>query len=76
MHGSAVYAVPDRPPWRVVRIGFPRGDTATVLRIPLDDERGQAGEMDFTPDLRRIVYAVGEDNNDIWLLQNFDPEVK
>jgi len=32
--------------------------------------------LDMTPDGRRVVCAVRESVSDVWLMENFDPEVK
>jgi serine/threonine protein kinase/Tol biopolymer transport system component len=69
--GSALLLAEESPP-RITRVGFPRGDTTTVLRIPSESVL----DVDFTPDLERVVYVEGETNTDVWLLENFDPEVR
>jgi Tol biopolymer transport system component len=74
--GSAIYVLPYAPPWRVVRVAYPRGDTTTVLRLPVEEDRTSSDLIDITPDLRRVVYAEGESQADVWLLENFDPDVK
>jgi len=56
----------------VVRISYPTGDTTTVARFPA----GRIEASDFTPDLRTMVYTILERKSDIWLVENFDPEVK
>lgn len=74
--GRAIYVVPKTPPWRILRVGYPDGDTTTVLRLPVETDRTNSYRIDFTPDLRRVVYAEGEDKSDVWLLEDFDPDVK
>jgi Tol biopolymer transport system component len=56
----------------IVRISYPVGDTTTVLRMPFKS----ISEADFTPDLLTVVYTIDERSYDVWLVENFDPEVK
>jgi serine/threonine protein kinase/Tol biopolymer transport system component len=71
--GSSVLAMTRSS--QVLRVGYPRADTTTALRIPLESDLSLMG-TDFTSDLRRCVYAAGQSRSDIWLLENFDPEVR
>lgn len=56
----------------IVRISYPKGDTTTVLRMPI----GRISAADITPDLQTIVYTIDETTSDVWLVENFDPDVK
>lgn len=56
----------------VVRISYPGGDTTTVLTDPAK----RVWASDFSADLRTVVYSISEGKSDIWLVENFDPEVK
>ena len=68
--GRWVYA--QRPEaHRVVRIPSGRGAAETLLDIPFE----RVGEIDIAPDGTRVVCAVPVSQSDIWLIENFDPEL-
>jgi dipeptidyl aminopeptidase/acylaminoacyl peptidase len=56
----------------IVRISYPAGDTTTVAVIPDED----VTSVDFSPDLKTVVYTVSESKSDVWLVEGFDPDVK
>jgi len=56
----------------IVRISYPLGNTTTVLRVPFKN----IAAADFSPDLLTVVYTIDEMSSDVWLVENFDPEVK
>jgi Tol biopolymer transport system component len=71
--GHAVYSgLVDPPISRVLRFSYPTGDSTLALRLPFENLR----DYDFSPDLRAVVYTLSEAMSDIWLVDNFDPEVK
>ncbi|MGE5347274.1 MAG: protein kinase domain-containing protein [Acidithiobacillales bacterium] len=60
---------------RILRIAYPSGDTTTAMRLP-SAWGSDAREIDYSPDLSTFVYQTGEDKSDIWMVEDFDPEVK
>jgi len=55
----------------------------TIIKVPIDSSesteiikyRGEFWGADMSSDETKIVYAVGERKSDIWMMENFDPEV-
>ena len=63
----------------IVRISYPAGDTAFISNVPpgaVSPHRSSRHPLDFSPDLRSVVYRVSERKSDAWLVENFDPDVK
>ena len=56
----------------ILRVSYPKGDTTTVVQLP----PGEIPAADITPDLKTMVYTISETRSDVWLVENFDPEVK
>jgi Tol biopolymer transport system component len=56
----------------ILRVSYPTGDTTTVVQLP----PGGIPAADVTPDLKTVVYTISETKSDVWLVENFDPEVK
>jgi len=47
----------------------------TLMALPFNGERETDVGTDLTPDLKYVVYGSGSVASDVWLLQDFDPEV-
>ena len=71
----------------VVSIGFFRGtNTSRMLAVSVEDgsyeeiasipETGSIMRADIAPDGKYVVFVDAESSTDIWLLENFDPEVE
>jgi serine/threonine protein kinase/Tol biopolymer transport system component len=71
-HGSALLV---SGPTGILRVGYPRADTTTAFHLPVDPGLTGMGE-DFTPDFQRCVFVAGVKRSDLWLLENFDPDVR
>jgi Tol biopolymer transport system component len=56
----------------IVRVSYPAFETTTVSSLA----RRNISALDFTPDLQTMVYTIDETNSDVWLVENFDPDVK
>lgn len=67
--GNWVYARDEEN--HLVRIPASGGDPEILLTIPLEDARIE----DITPDGSRMVVTVWESFSDLWLVDNFDPDV-
>ncbi len=55
----------------IVRVSYPEGDTTTALSV-----LKSVSAADFTSDLQTVVYTIDERSSDVWMIENFDPEVK
>ena len=71
--GTRVYAWDsESSPNRVVKIPATGGKAETVFAWPFGDRTGSCvGGSDET----QWICQVGEGSTDIWLVENFDPEV-
>jgi Tol biopolymer transport system component len=68
--GAWVYAL--KPATKsLMRIPTRGGTAETLLDIPFE----RVGDIDITPDGTRIVAAVPVTQADIWLIENFDPDL-
>ena len=62
-------SVPDAG--EILRIPEDGGDAEHVLTLPPD----MGAAVDMTPDGRRIACFISRTESDIWLVENFDPDV-
>jgi Tol biopolymer transport system component/predicted Ser/Thr protein kinase len=66
--GDAVYMA-----WRVIyRVSLAHGDTTRVVRLPFE----VFGGVEMTPDARTVICTVPESQSDVWVVDDFDPEVR
>ena len=71
--GKWIYAYnPVQKPIKILKIPASDGDPKALVTLPFDNVNG----ISMTPDGRGIVCAVIETQSDVWLMENFDPEVK
>jgi Tol biopolymer transport system component len=68
--GALVYALEPKS-HRVLRIPTRGGKTEPLVDIPFE----RVGGVDITPDGTQIACAVPVTQGDIWLIENFDPEL-
>ncbi|MFQ5639154.1 MAG: protein kinase [bacterium] len=62
-------------PHKIIMVSVKSGESKTLVTLPFD--RLDSWSMPtMTPDGKHIVCAVTEAQSDIWLMENFDPEVK
>lgn len=57
---------------RIYRIPVSGGVSETIMTLPFDN----IDTISMTPDGNRIVCSVYETHSDVWLMENFDPQVK
>jgi len=76
--GEWIYAVNRvEEPTNVYMIPLSGGQPKILLTLPFEKTRyGGYGAVSMTSDGKRIVCNVEETQSDVWLLENFDPEVK
>jgi Tol biopolymer transport system component len=73
--GKWIYAWDQsKRPIKILQIPASGGQPKTHATLSFDDI--WADGISVTPDGKRIVCAVVETKSDIWLMENFDPEVK
>jgi hypothetical protein len=49
-----------------------------VLAVPFTLDMGipDVSTMTMTPDAKKFIFSVSRKNSDIWMLENFDPEIE
>ena len=62
-------------PTKIFKIPASGGEPKTVVTLPFEGKVAFY-ELAMTPDGRSVVCAVSESVSDVWLMENFDPEVK
>ena len=67
--GEAVYASRGQD---VFRVPFRAGAATLLARLPAG---WNCGDLDITPDGRRLICSREESQRDAWLIENFDPDV-
>ena len=63
-----------KKPARILMIPENGGAPKSVATLPF--ENINSGDMALTPDGKHIICSVQESISDVWLLENFDPEVE
>ena len=69
--GVWVYAGRLAVPQRVVRISLADGHIEDVTQLPFKESIAE-----LSPDAKRFACVVPEIKSDVWLVENFDPDVK
>ena len=59
----------------VMMIPVRGGYVRTAVTLPFEGNV-MVEQCDITPDEKRLVCSVGEAQSDVWLMENFDPEVQ
>jgi hypothetical protein len=72
--GQWVYAREKENKGPILRISLADGQARTVGT--LDDGTVLSDEINTSPDGKRFVYTVGETRSDLWMVENFDPDVR
>ncbi|RPI70001.1 MAG: hypothetical protein EHM47_12905 [Ignavibacteriales bacterium] len=68
-----IYAVnSDKTPPEIIKVSANTG-LYKVIYIP---PSGKIYYIDITPDGETIVSAIRETNSDVWMIENFDPDVE
>ena len=74
--GKQIYAVEYGKQDTIFAIPAEKGDPRTVVTLPLPVDRTVDYGPTITPDGRRVAYMVSESQSDVWMIENFDPEVQ
>ena len=68
---------PIEKPIKLVRVPATGGSATTLVTLPFEEVKFiESIGISMTPDGRSIVCAVAETQSDVWLMENFDPDVK
>jgi len=71
--GKWIYAVDyTKTPPNILMVNANTGLNKVIYTLPPD----KIGSVDITPDGKTIVCAIQEINSDVWMIENFDPDVK
>jgi serine/threonine protein kinase len=73
--GNWIYAGKENEEWEVAEIVLIPGDGGEprpFMKLPFD----QVSDVTMTPDGEHIICDVYEYQTDVWLMENFDPEVR
>ena len=74
--GKWIYAINrDKSPHEVIMISPTTGISKLILKIP-SDKIGPYMYIDISSDGKIIVAAIPETNSDVWMIENFDPDVE
>jgi len=76
--GRWVLAINGRSPqFTVVAVEVASGTEKSVLSLAVDREQGVPGtfSVSMTPDGKKFFFAVHKNQSDVWLVENFDPEI-
>jgi hypothetical protein len=60
----------------VVAIPIAGGPAKPVFELPWSKDLTTSWTVAMTPDARRFVFSVGQSQEDIWIIDNFDPDVR
>ena len=71
--GKWIYAITyDKVPSEILKVSSTSDLIKERIKFPFDD----VWEADITQSGRIIVCIVGEENSDVWMIENFDPDVE
>jgi Tol biopolymer transport system component len=76
--GMWIYAAPWlRGELKIVKINPETGLEQEVFTLPFTQEEGfpVIESVNVSPDGKRFVFQVDKTNSDVWLIENFDPDV-
>ena len=74
--GKWIYAINlDVIPGEILKISPDNGFIKERIKLPFD-ELNDFSYLDITPDGKTLVCAVPEVNSDVWMIENFDPDVE
>jgi len=74
--GKWIYAVDTgKTPPQILMINVNMGLTKIIFTLP-SDKIGPSSGIDISSDGKKIVCAIEESNSDIWMIENFDPDVE
>ncbi|MBK7377955.1 MAG: protein kinase [Ignavibacteriales bacterium] len=72
--GSWIYAInSEKTPAEILTVNAKTGLTKVIYSIP---PSRILGDVDITSDGKTIIYAIQETNSDVWMIENFDPDVE
>jgi len=63
---------------KILKVSIKGNQTQTVLTMPFPLEKGFPvySRVSMTPDGKRFVFSVEKRHSDVWMVENFDPEMK
>jgi serine/threonine protein kinase len=64
----------DKTPPDILKVNSTTGLTKIIFTLPFGQI--QYSDIDITPDGRTIICAVLETNSDVWMIENFDPDIE
>ncbi len=73
--GKTIYAF-EYQSTRILTVSTRDGFAQELIKIPFNGVNVLNEDIDMTPDGKTIVCAVPETNSDVWMIENFDPDVE
>ena len=73
--GKTIYAF-EYESTRILSVSTEDGFSQELIKIPFDGVNVLNQDIDITPDGKTIVCTVPEINSDVWMIENFDPDVE
>jgi hypothetical protein len=71
--GERIYAMDNvHEPPRILAVPARGGETTTVMELPFENVGGHAA---MTADAASFIVTVREERSDVWLLENFNPDL-
>ena len=71
-----IYAInSEKLPMDILMISSSNGLTKIVYTLP-SNQINRNSSVDISPDGKTIVAAIQETNSDVWMIENFDPDVE
>ena len=64
----------NRTPAAILMVSASTGLTKLIYTLPAP--KIKYGDIDISSDGKTIVCAIGETNSDVWMIENFDPDVE
>ena len=74
--GKYIYILNTYTKSEIIKVSVKTGLIKKHIRIPFDGINGLNHDIDITPDGKIIVCTVPELNSDVWMIENFDPDVE
>ena len=75
LDGKTIYAF-EYQSSMILAVSTQNGFARNLIKIPFDGVNVLNQDIDITPDGKTIVCTVPEINSDIWMIENFDPDVE
>ena len=60
----------------IIKVSLLNGESKSIYKFSMGSSVWGFAKVDVTPDGKTIVAAIQENISDVWMIENFDPDVE